>query len=389
MANIFKDQQNILYVCLGMTWGTRERMAIKDCLISREIGHNVFLYCLRDSIIHMKAKALGIDCLFHSAAISLNFFKWYRLNDFVNYLTKFDIRLVHCYDLKFLWPASFYLKRKHLVPLVFTFNHEIKKYYKKYWYKNLIQRIDQVFLPIKEMSDSVHDHMNIPLRKFEYTGIGVKSKECPESDQKSTGSWFVGCAVGGHEVSSEFLEPIISAVNSINAKGTLTKKVKLIIYSEVSWSKFLIHKNVKKFINTIGATEHIFLETTDKLSSACFNVDAWVGLNVREPMEDLLLCSALNSRPFLAPRKYAIMEFFRKYGVLGEAYKTSDTRELRDKLERMLLNYERYTTNLVAQKEQLETEFGYEFYKNQLLMGYEKTITKRERLFRKKTQKRL
>ena len=73
MANIYKEQQNILYVCLGSTWGTRERMAIKDCKISKEIGHNVFLYCLRDSIIHMKAKSLGIDCLFHSGGLSFIF----------------------------------------------------------------------------------------------------------------------------------------------------------------------------------------------------------------------------------------------------------------------------------------------------------------------------
>ena len=388
MANIFKDQQNFLYVCLGSTWGTRERMALKDCSISKETGHNVFLYCLRDSIIHMKAKDLGIDCLFHSGGLSFNFFKWYRLNDFVNYLSKFDIRLVHCYDLKFLWPASFYLKRKSLIPLVFTFNHEIKKMYKRFWHKSLIRRIDQVFLPIKEMADGIHGHMNIPLRKFEYTGIGVRSFVDKKTKHKSSGSWFVGCAVGGHEISADFLEPIISAVTSLNTKASLSKKLKLIIYSEISWSNFLIQENVKNLIKKLGATQHVFLETTESLGQACLNVDLWTGLDVREPIEDLLLTSILSNRPAVAPRTYATMELFRKYGKLGETYKSGDARELRDKMERVFKKYDSYSSMIISEKEHLISEFGFDFYKNQLLMGYEKVITKRERLYQNKSFKR-
>jgi hypothetical protein len=385
MANIFRDQQNILYVCLGGTWGTRERMAIKDCLISKETGHNVFLYCLRDSIIHLKAKSLGIDCLFHSGGLSFNFFKWHRLNDFVSYLTKFDIKLVHCYDLKFLWPASFYLKRKNLIPLVFTFNHDIKKYYKKYWHKNLIRRIDQVFIPIKEMADGVHGHLDIPMRKFEYTGIGVKgSADSGANGERSTGSWFVGCAVGGHETNAEFLRPLISAISSLNVKDSLSKKIKLMIFTEASWDKFLIKDEVKSIVKELGAGEHVFLETSNGLKSACLGVDLWAGLKVREPMEDLCLSSILSLRPSVAPRSYATMELFRKYGRLGETYKNGDSRELRDKIEKILISYDDYTSAIQKEKDKLEADFGHEFYKNQLLMGYEKTITKRERLFKSK-----
>lgn len=382
MANIYKEQQNILYVCLGSTWGTRERMAIKDCKISKEIGHNVFLYCLRDSIIHMKAKSLGIDCLFHSGGLSFNFFKWHRLNDFVSYLTNFDIKLVHCYDINFLWPASFYLKRRNLVPLVFTFNHDIKKYYKKFWHKNLIRRIDKVFIPIKEMADGVHGHLEIPMRKFEYTGIGAQGCKAEEIVHKSTGSWFVGCSVGGHEVNAKSLIPIISAVNSLNIKSSVSKKVKLIIYTEATWDKFLIHNEVKKLIKDLDATNHVFLETAESLDSACLNVDLWVGLSVKEPIEDLLMNSILSSRPSIAPRTYATMELFRKYGKLGETYKTSDSRELRDKMEKILYSYDKYVSTIFSEKDLLLSDFGHEFYKNQLLSGYEKSLTKRERLFK-------
>lgn len=388
MANIYRDQQNILYVCLGDKWGTRERMALKDCLISKEVGHNVFLYCLRDSIIHIKAKEMGVDCLFHSGGISINFFKWYRLNDFVQYLTKFDIKLVHCYDLQFLWPASFYLKRRILVPLVFTFNHDIKKYYKKFWHKNLIRRIDQVFLPIKEMADGIHWHLEVPLRKFEYTGLGIKHYKDIVGEEKSSGSWFIGCAVGGHEKSVEFLRPMISAVHALNLKGVLKKRAKLIIYSEVSWENFLLKESLQNLIKEIGANHDVFLETVDSLSLACTQVDVWTGLDVREPIEDLLLVSILNKKPSVAPRNYATMELFRRCDHLGETYKSGDARELRDKIAEILLNYEVYVKSINKFHKGLMDEFGLDFYRNQLLKGYERILTKRERVASKRNIRR-
>ena len=389
MANIFRDQQNILYVCLGSKWGTRERMALKDCLIARETGHNVFLYCLRDSIINIKAKSQGIDCLYHVGSISLNFLKWHRLNAFVQYLTKFNISLVHCYDLSFLWPASFYLKRKTRISLVFTFNHEIKKFYKKFWHRNLIRRIDQVFLPIKEMADGVHGHLEVPIRKFEYTGLGVGKEISAKSSDKSTGAWFVGCSVGGHEKDINFLRPAINAISSLNNKGSLSKKVKLLIYSEVNWDKFLLQENVKSLISDIGANDHIFLEFTDDLTEACLKVDAWVGLDTKVPIEDLLVNSLLNNTPSLAPRTYATKELFRKRGRLGETYKSGDAREIREKLEKIFNSYADYLDRLEKGKGSLISDFGIEFYKNQLLMGYEKILTKRERLSRNRLVKDL
>ncbi|WP_372651878.1 hypothetical protein [Halobacteriovorax sp.] len=389
MANIFRDQQNILYVCLGSKWGTRERMAIKDCLIARETGHNIFLYCIRDSIINIKAKELGIDCLFHVGSISLNFLKWHKLNAFVQYLTKFNISLVHCYDISFLWPASFYLKRKSKISLVFTFNHEIKKFYRKFWHRNLIRRIDQVFLPIKEMADGVHGHLEVPIRKFEYTGLGVGKDINSSNSDKSSGAWFVGCAVGGHEKDIEFLKPAISAINSLNTKSSLVKKVKLLIYSEVAWDKFLLKDSVKKFITEIGAVDNVFLEFTDDVSQCCLMVDAWIGLDTKVPIEDLLVNSLLNNVPSLAPRTYATKELFRKRGRLGETYKPGDAREIREKIEKIFVTYTDYLNRLSKGKENLISDFGYEFYKNQLLMGYQKILTKRERLIRNKTLKRL
>ncbi|OUR98614.1 hypothetical protein A9Q84_04145 [Halobacteriovorax marinus] len=389
MANIFRDQQNILYVCLGDSWGTRERMALKDCLIAKETGHNVFLYCLKDSIINLKAKERAIDCLYHSGGLSLNFLKWHRLNDFVQNLSKFDIRLVHCYDLSFLFPASFYLKRRIQIPLVFTFNHEIEKFYKRFWHKSLIRRIDQILLPIKEMADGVHGHLDVPIRKFEYTGLGVCEYLKKSSEHKSSGSWFIGCAVGGHEKKIDFLRPIISAVNSLNIKGTLNKKVKLLIYSEKKWEKFLLHKPTKDLIKSLNGNDHIFLEYTDSLVESCLKVDAWVGLDVREPIEDLLLNSILNDTPSIAPRTYATMELFRKRGSLGETYKSGDAREMREKIEKIFKNYKFYCQTITDQKSELIAEFGIEFYKKQLLKAYEKILTKRERLASKRSFKSL
>ncbi|ATH06923.1 hypothetical protein BIY24_02920 [Halobacteriovorax marinus] len=387
MANIYRDQQNILYVCLGSKWGTRERMALKDCLIARETGHNVFLYCLRDSFINLKAKQLGIDCLFHVGSISLNFLKWHRLNAFVQYLTKFNITLVHCYDISFLWPASFYLKRKPKVSLVFTFNHEIKKFYKRFWHRNLIRRIDQVFLPVKEMADGVHGHLEVPIRKFEYTGLGVGKNVTSQASDKSSGAWFIGCAVGGHEKEIDFLKPAISAISSLNTKSSLTKKVKLLIYSEVSWDKFLLQDEVREFIAAVSANDHVFLEFTDDLTSACQKVDAWLGLDTKIPIEDLLINSLLNDTPTLAPRTYATKELFRKRGRLGETYKSGDAREIREKIEKILSTYTDYITRIERGRGGLISDFGFEFYKNQLLMGYQKILTKRERLIRNRPYK--
>ena len=385
MLNIYKDQQHILYICPSHKWGARERMVIRDCLITKEIGHNAFIYCLKDSLLDIKAKELLIDRIHHQGKIRTKFFRWYKLRSLTQYIHRLNISIVHCYSLNFLWPTSLYLRRKPACVLVFTFNYKIKKIYKNFWFRPLVARLDVAFLPIKETFEEVRGHLDIPLRKVQFCGLGLSLNEkksrdreiFSESEVKS--NWLIGACVGGHEKKFSHLIPLLRMVKSINSRTRSGKKVKLILLSEKKWNKSLIFPELRSFVNTQELASDVAFENPSNLLDYLVEMDMWVSLPVEEFVEDYPLIALFNNIPVLSPRTSAFQEVLREYGEVGESYKIGDAREMRTKCEKILSKRSSYVNNIKKSADSLRHYFGATSYKNQVLNVYERALNKRKR----------
>jgi glycosyltransferase involved in cell wall biosynthesis len=381
MLDIYKNKQNFLFVCPSETWGSRERMALRDCLIAREIGHDVFLYCLKDSLLHIYAKEHRIDCIFHHGKIRTKLYRWHKLSLIKQYIKRLDINLVHCYDLNFLWPICFFLRRNPKVPLIFTFGHEVQKFYKQFWVRPLISRLDLGILPIKEMMDSVRSHIDIPLRKIHFCGLGLydPKKFKLEMTTIEKDHFVVGTSVGGFEKDLATLKPILHAIQGLNAKKLAGKCIKLILVSQKNWKESLIFPELREFVNANNLAGDVVFETSTDMLKAQSEVDVWVGCPTEEPIEDYTIMAMLSGKPIISPRTAAFMELIREYGQVGEAYKSGDTRELRVKVEKILLNLDKFRSHIKSNRDLLRRYYALDLYKNQLLSHYERMLNRRFR----------
>ncbi len=381
MLDIYKNKQNLLYICPSETWGTRERMVLQDCLIAREVGHDVFLYCLKDSLLHVYAKEQRIDCIYHQGKLRTRFLKWHKLSAIKQYIKRLDINLVHCYELNLLWPISYFLRRSPKVPLIFTFSHEVQKYYKQFWIRPLITRLDLGILPIKEMLASIRSHIDIPLRKIQFCGLGLCSGKAPEKEDVALNRdhYVIGTSVGGFEKDIDFLKPLLLALQGLNSKKINDKSIKLILLSQKKWQESLIFPELRQFVNDHNLAGDIVFETSKNMLDAQNEVDFWVGNPTLEPIEDYTLMAMLAGKPIVSPRTSAFLELLREYGPVGESYKMGDTREIRLKCERILINLDGYKCHIIENEETLRRYYGRDIYRNQLLSHYERTLNRRAR----------
>jgi hypothetical protein len=380
VINIFRNQQNILFVCPTNNFGTRERMLLRDVQMLKEIGHNVFVYCLRDSYIDLSCKQIGVDSLYHEGKEHLTVLKWYKLRKLKHYIQKLDITIVHCYELNFLWPLAFFLRRKNLTPLFFTLNHDIKHFYAQFWYKTLISRLDLVFLPVREMIESIHGHLHLPLRKIYFSGMGLKKVEFQEVKKKLDESvWNIACWVNSHEIDKEELRNCLQAIWSLNMNSQNSKPTHLHLYGAKKWDENILYKSLLKMIEELNISDYVyFQDETDVLE---INADIWLSYITKNPLEDYSIIAILKGIPTITPRNSTTQELHRIYGQACSTYMPGDSRELRMRLEDLMDDYSTAVQSCARAEQDLWAEHGEEGYKYNLFRIYEKHLNKRKRFY--------
>lgn len=384
MIDIYKDQQNILFVCPSEYWGTGERIAIRDMITAKEVGHNVFLYCLRDSSLHNKAKQLGIDCFFHTGKKNLKLRHWFQLSEVRKIIRNFDISIVHCYGLNFFWPISYFLRKKKKVSLILSLNSDIKKFYLDFYYRPLISRLDLVLLPLREMFESLHGHLDIPLMKMEFMGLGLQCSSQKMAPRR-VDVWEFGTFVGGHVDDPEHVLPVLRTLSSLISHEETDRNFKLYLLSDKEWDKFVIYPELAKYIKEHAIEEFVSFEKVSDVESFQRKLHLWISLNNHEAIEDYTICALLNKVPVITPRNPFSMEILRQFGNVGRTYKASDSRELKNRCLEVTRDEDMMLQNLTHVSDQVERTFGVVSYKNQLLKLYERALNKRARLYGPRT----
>ncbi|MAE59162.1 MAG: hypothetical protein CME69_09790 [Halobacteriovorax sp.] len=378
--DILRNQQNILYLSSSLCFGTKERMILRDAKILKDVGHNVFIFCLKNSLLDLKAKSYGFDCIYHKAGTHLKFIKWYKLSILKETIERLDINVVHCYDLNFVWPTSYFLRRNPRVALFFTASEQVLKNYREYWFKSLMSRVDLVYIPVKEMVDSVSDHLVVPERKIYFSGLGldetsIKSK----ANNLDENVWNLGIFVNEDQTELDDIKTCLNSIWSINLKRSLTKSCHLHLYTSKKWSENVLRTEIEAIADEFKLRS--FLHFHDDIQVSDISADVWMSYATPLPLEDYTITALLKGIPIIANRNAATEELLTSYGKAVSTYMTNDSRELRDKIESVILNFDGATSEAKSIKEPVLNEHGLNFYREKLLKNYEIQLIKRQRFF--------
>lgn len=390
------EGKTFFYMGLSYRWGTEERTIIKDCLMASKAGAKVYLYTYKDSVLDERAKDFNIECLYHQGKFVTKVFKWHKLRKLKNLLAELQVNVVHCYDIKVLWPLCLYMRSMPLVPLVFTLSGDLKKYYRSFWYRPLISRVDQVLLPMSELVENVWGHMGIPPRKIDFVGLGLntlKRSEYAEGERPpfrfTNKRWYIGTNLNGIETNTHFLDTVFHSFRVMIEKGLDEKNYTFALCNERNWSECVLTSELRRQVKDWGLEEHVAFVDQRDVATHQLDVDLWLGLERREELEDYAVQALINGRPIVVPRSASSMEVMRSFGVVGETYMAGDSREIREKCETILRNYSTYEKNLHKSHQALMESYGSESYKDSLSKIYEKLLNRRRRLWRVRQKRKL
>lgn len=380
MISLKRNPQNVLFVSPGYEWGTRERIVLKDALLLKELGHFSLLYCSKGSTLEAKAKENGLDCLISKGGMHISLFEWHKIRYLKSMIDRYNIGIVHCYDFDYLWPLAFFLRNRQKIPLFFTFNHDVGHIFFRFWQRPLLARIDRFFLPMRELGETLRSQLEIPLRKLTFIGLGVKHEGKVESLIEQS-FWNIGCMLTSDWNSLEDFKTILLSLAGLNQKCPGGKLARLIVFSERGLGDLPYYKELMRLIEKTASKEQVELSLETEKEGIYRHIHLWVAFASAGAIEDYSVMGLVNLVPCLIPRVALSMEIFRQFGDIGQTYKAGDARELKDKLQRMLLEHESNIDRLKSVQKNMIKFYGHEFYKKTLLDLYESQLNKRLRLF--------
>lgn len=357
-------------------------MLLRDCLLLKSIGHNVFVYLVKDSFLEVECRSHGISVIHHQGPIHTSLLNWFKLKRLRQFLKVAQINIIHCYELNYIWPLAFFTRNMNFIALFFTLTGEIKNSYHQFWYKPLLARLDLVLIPVREMVDSVNYKLFIPQRKINFSGLGLQKVEIFDraSDYSFDSKvWNFGCWINDHEENEKDLETCLEAIWSVNTSFQLKKLAHLHLYSTRVWETNVITEKIKTKIKKYDLEKFVHFHNEQNINE--IYADVWVSYSTQTPLEDYTIVSMLKNIPTIMTRNPTTSEICRIYGANFLTYKASDSRELRSAMKELTSKIAKQTFSNAAVGQDLWLEHGEEGYKYNLFRNYEKHLNKRLRFY--------
>lgn len=357
-------------------------------LQAKQHGYNVLLCTYEDSFVSKMAREHEIEILP---------FKLHLLNKFFSYHTHYSLRtafkksqidIVHCYDFNFLCSLSLQLKRKNLTALVMTQGQTIDKPLQRFWYRPIISRIDSLILMNKNLKEDAIGNLGLPNKKIEYFGLGIKNEDVLNPLEVAinfdlySSHFLAGTYITPRMNNLTLLIPLLYGLKVINAKAPVGVKSKLVFVSPVEYQSMEILPPLMRLIQQLDLKEDILFVTTKDFVGVITRLNLWISHSPDELIEDFVVSSLIHEVPVIFPRNYCTRDFLEEYEGVGETYKIHDSRELRDKWEKIIIGEKAFKEKTRLYKFFIEREHSFKNYKTQLMNLYAKTVQRRIRLFR-------
>lgn len=377
---------NILYICLSSEWGTSERKCLADASYFRNIGGSSFIICHEKSMIDLEAEKEDLPRLYFSGDLrSLRSkFNFYLQLQQIMLKQQFDI--IHCYNYEALMPLGMVLKRQSHIPLICTFNENVS------WKKNSILdrlflgRTDLVLTFSSNIKDLAAEALPVSYRKIHVIGLGVEfqSRQVAKTENRAKKKILVTIPrqINDFETIKLFMDSINPLRYQIEQLDT-SQDIIFTLLSDINWLVHPDYETLKRMVLERGLEMFIRFETKLLTPATFQNYDLVLGLPVNELFSDQDILALTNEVPVLLPRTSTRQQMVLQ-GRIGETYFPEDSRELKDKMLKILKNYNDYQTELSSVAPQLRDQHHFEKYAEDLYQNYEKLYSQRLRYSQKK-----
>ena len=359
-------------------------------VLAKNYGYNVFLCTAEDSYLARISSKIDIEIIpykEHFLNRFSNFHKYFPLHKLQKKI-KFDI--VHCFDFRHLFALSFQLKTEDLTALVVTQDHTIDKPLQRFWYRPLISRIDSLILINKNLKNDALGNLGLPNKKIDYFGMGIKNEVVqPQAEQQINFDLYKNYFLAATNISitsdeKSNLVPLLTALKVLNEKMPGGKKSKLIFISAVEFQKIEFLPEFMKYIQENQLEEDVLFITAFEISPILQYLDLWISICSEVLIEDFAISALLGEVPVILPRNFCSKNLLEEFEGVGETYKLFDSRELKDKWEKVILGSPVFKEKTRLYKYFIEREHSSKSYKTALLSLYSRVVLRRARLFRKK-----
>lgn len=377
---------NVLYICLSEDWETIERRCISDASYFRNIGGASFVLCYEKSLIDREAEKESIPRLYFSGDLL-------RFNGKVNLyfqlqqiLQKQQVDIIHSYTYKSLLPLGMILKGLPQIPMIFTYNETIHLHQNSFLDRWIVSRTDCVFTFSSSIGELAAEVLPVGKRKIHVTGAGIdfpsKILRSTHIREKKKIITFVPRAEDDLKNIRLLVDTISPLLYSLDVLGR-KHELQFILMTDISWYNHPIYEEIKRMILERQLEMSIGFETRPLATVSFQDCDIFVGLPQTELFSDQELYALVTQTPVLLPRTLS-RSYFIKQGKFGETYHPEDGRELRDKVLKILLNYDKYIEELSGIELELQDQHHFESYAESLYSHYEKLYAQRLRYSQKK-----
>lgn len=385
---------SLLVVCLGNKWTSSEVNAFYNCLLFKNKGYGVHLYCLKNSILSELAIKAGINCIFPEGKISFKIWNWTRLGRLRGLLYEYNISIIHCYEIRLIWILAYFLRKYPFIPLVLSSYSDPPKSYTKIWHKILKRRIDYTIIPTLDYYNLFKFILKIPKRKVgRINGPLIKADIKDKSFhyalewQFSNGlsklykdHWFIGTEVAGPKNIID-LKNILNSLKIINKEFFLGKKIHIFLFSPVDWNNNPYYPAICKTLRKNDSKGQVSFIHLEDVSSMQAHMDIWLSLPNRELLNRNFISSILHGVPAVVSKGSEIDGIFNKYPKICEVYKRGNTGQIINSFREIMLNYGAYQASIHEESKSLTSGFEKESFFKGLEEVYLFLLRKRKRAY--------
>ncbi|MFZ9002028.1 MAG: glycosyltransferase family 4 protein [Bacteriovoracaceae bacterium] len=376
---------HILIICPKKDWDLTSQWAYEICKNLLDLGYKITLVCRENSYLYKKLKKHPIHFIFQQGMISFKFWNWKQLDPVLDSISKDKIHLIHCFDLRYIWPLFFFLRKFPEIPLLHFQGSHVSEKYNKIWHKIIKRRVDHIFVPEKRNMDYLYLQFHIPLRKMTSVGLPLKHRFSEEKDFYHHLDWslalkadelkanhtLIGLEVSGY-AKMERVQKILKILTLLRDDGLFKRPFILFFASKRDWKEHPLYGPLSRLALETDFKHDIVFYPSQNLKGLIKEMDIWLTLDNKTYMNDSVICALENSISVMAPKSEFLLNLAQRWPQHIKGYQLGNGRELYFGIKNLL-------------NKQLDISYLAKFdhfHASVFLNQYEKSLKRRSRLVR-------
>jgi glycosyltransferase involved in cell wall biosynthesis len=378
----FLSELNYLILCPSLEWGANERSALRDALFIKEVEGYPLILTLRDSPLEYYAKNAGLDCIYLKSKNYSKFFDFSLYFLMKDVIRSNNINLIHAYDIDLIGTLIPSLGPFLDVPLVLTNNQILSQKKKNFFKKLLFNRLDLILTLNRTIKNNLEDCLPIKSRRVHALGAGLKfthrKKHVAANEEVQ-----ILCYIPPFFEKVELIETLFLSLHPLEAqletfKSTI-KKFSVTLVTTRKWDEYFIYQDLKKIVDETNLKGMVHFLEANEVEDIIEDYDLFMALEEEHKISDYEVMAIYKELPIIIPRISSRVELLEQFPMVGESFHLYDSRELKDKILKILVNRPAYQTSLKNQHQRIYETHSYEGYVNRLKNLYENVVETRKR----------